>query len=443
MKDVVIGNSVVDMYAKLGNVDSACRVFEELPVKDIVSWNSLITGYTQNGLANKAVALYRTMRDIENIIPNDGTWVSIVPAYAHLGASWEGMEAHGQVIKRGFLSDVFVGTCLVDFYGKCGRLDNAMSLFYDVPRTHSVPWNAIISCHGIHGDGLSALRFFRDMIDENIQPDQVTFLSVLAACSHSGLVDQGKWCFQAMEQDFGIKPDLRHCSCMVDLFGRAGDLEMAYRFIQSMPLSPDASVWGALLAACRIHGNVELGKAASDHLFELGSDNVGYYVLLSNVYANFGRWEGVDSVRSLVRDRGLRKIPGWSSTELDNIVEVFYTGGQSHPQSAEIYQELALLTAKVKHLGYTPDYSFVLQDVEDDEKEHILTSHSERLAIVYAILHTPHRSTIRVYKNLRVCGDCHDITKFISKVTEREIIVRDFKRFHHFKDGVCSCGDYW
>ncbi|KAI5678977.1 hypothetical protein M9H77_09927 [Catharanthus roseus] len=441
--DVKIGNAVADMYAKLGCVDPARRIFEEIPVKDEVSWNTMITGYAQNGFASEAIEIYRTMKDCENITPNDATLVSVLPAYAHLGALREGMKTHGQVLKRGLHLDVFVGTCLVDLYGKCGRLDKALSLFSEVPKRSPIPWNVIISCHGIHGKGVTSLKLFRDMLDEEVQPDHVTFLSLLVACSHSGLVDQGKWCFKLMQEEFGLKPSLRHYGCMVDLFGRSGQLERAHNFIQNMPLRPDASVWGALLAACRIHGNVELGKVASDRLLEVDSENVGYYVLLSNIYANVGRWEGVDAVRSLARDRGLRKTPGWSSIEFNNVIEVFYTGNQSHLQSEEIYKELAVLTAKIKDLGYIPDFSFVLQDVEDDEKEHILMSHSERLAIAYGILNTPPKSTIWIYKNLRVCGDCHSATKFISKITEREIIVRDSNRFHHFKDGYCSCGDYW
>ncbi|PIN18042.1 hypothetical protein CDL12_09298 [Handroanthus impetiginosus] len=439
----VIGNGVVDMYAKLGIIDSAHKVFEELPRKDVISWNTMITGYAQNGLASEAIEVYRRMRENEDVTPNQGTWVSVLPAYAHLGALRDGMRVHCQVLKEGLDLDVFVGTCLIDLYGKCGRLGEAMSLFYDVSKETSVPWNAIISCHGLHGLGETSLKLFEDMLCEGVKPDHVTFLSLLTACSHSGLVDQGEWYFNAMQQTYGIKPTVKHYGCMVDLFGRAGLMEKAYNFIEGMPLRPDASVWGALLGACRIHGNVEMGRRASNRLFELDSENVGYYVLLSNLYANFGRWEGVDKVRSLARDRGLWKTPGWSSIELNNRIEIFYTGNQSHPQCEEIYKELAIINAKIKALGYTPDYSFVLQDVEDDEKENILMSHSERLAIMYGILNTPPKTCIRLYKNLRVCGDCHSVTKYISKLTEREIVVRDSNRFHHFKDGLCSCGDYW
>ncbi|GAB2272599.1 hypothetical protein Dimus_007421 [Dionaea muscipula] len=440
--DVVVGNATIDMYSKLGIVDYARRVFDRIHVKDTISWNTLISGYAQNGFASEAADLYGMMGADLGVILNQATWVSVLPAYSHLGAVRQGMQIHGLSIKTSVLSDVFVGTCLVDMYGKCGRLDDALSLFYEVTRTSSVPWNAIIACHGVHGHGEVAFKLFEEMVQEGVDPDHVTLLSLMSACSHSGLVDQGYRCIGLMEQ-YGIQPSLRHYGCMVDLLGRAGKLEEAYEVIKNMHVKPDVSVWGALLGACRIHHNIELGKLASQKLFELDSENVGYYVLLSNMYANEGKWEGVDEVRSLARDKGLKKTPGWSSVEVNKTVEVFYTGNKSHPKCEDIYKELGVLTAKMKSFGYIPDFSFVLQDVEEDEKEHILISHSERLAIAYALISTAPKSTIRIFKNLRICGDCHTVTKLISKITEREIIMRDSKRFHHFKDGTCSCGDYW
>ncbi|KAK6946106.1 E motif [Dillenia turbinata] len=402
MKDIIMGNAIIDMYAKLGATDSAHKVFKEIPVRDVVSWNTLITGYAQNGLASEAIEVYGMMEECMEIIPNQGTWVSILPAYAHVGALQQGMRIHGKVFKAALHLDVFVGTCLIDMYAKCGRVDDAMSLFSEVPQESSVPWNAMISCHGVHGDGVKALNLFREMLEQCVKPDHVTFVSLLSACSHSGLVDQGQWFFHLMQEEYGVRPSLKHYGCMVDMLGRAGQLEKAYEFIKNMPIQPDASIWGALLSACRIHGNADLGSLASNQLFEVDSENVGYYVLLSNIYANARKWEGVDQVRSLARDRGLRKTPGWTSIEVDGKVDVFYTGNQSHPQCGDIYKELEALSAKMKSLGYIPDYSFVLQDVDDEEKEHILRSHSERLAIAFGIISTPPRTPLRIFKNLRM-----------------------------------------
>lgn len=444
LKETIVGNSIMDMYAKLGIVDDARKVFDRIPLKDVVTWNTLITGYAQNGLASEAVEVYNSMmEESEKITPNQGTWVSILPAYSHLGALQQGMKVHGRTIRAGFDWDIFIGTSLIDMYAKCGRLHDAVSLFYQIPRISSVPWNALISSLGIHGHGEKAVELFGEMLDFEVKPDHVTFVSLLSACSHSGLVEEGQGYFRLMKDKYGIKPSLTHYGCMVDLLGRAGQIEKAYNFIKEMPINPDASVWGALLGACRIHGNVDLGNLASKNLFGVDSESVGYYVLLSNIYANVGKWHGVVKVRSLAREKGLRKTPGWSSIEVNNRVDVFYTGNQTHPLCEEIYSELRVLSAKMKSLGYIPDYSFVLQDVEDDEKENILMSHSERLAIAFGIISTPPKSSIHLFKNLRVCGDCHNATKYISMITERQIIVRDSNRFHHFKDGTCSCGDYW
>jgi pentatricopeptide repeat protein len=445
--DIVAGNAIVDMYAKLSKIEAAQRMFDIMPVRDAVSWNTLITGYTQNGLANEAIETYGHMQKDEGLKAIQGTIVSVLPAYSHLGALQQGMRMHALSIKTGLSLDVYVGTCLVDLYAKCGKLADAMLFFESMPRrsTSTGPWNAIMAGLGVHGHGAKTLGLFSQMQQEGIKPDHVTFVSLLAACSHAGLVDQGRSFFDMMQIKYHIIPIAKHYACMVDMLGRAGQLDEAFDFIQSMPIKPDSAVWGALLGACRIHGNVEMAKVASQNLFELDPENVGYYVLMSNMYAKIGKWDGVHEVRSLVRRQNLQKIPGWSSIEVKRSVNVFYSGNQTepHPQHEEIQAELRNLLAKMRTLGYVPDCSFVLQDVEEDEKEQILNNHSERLAIAYGLINTPSRTPLHIYKNLRVCGDCHNATKYISKITEREIIVRDSNRFHHFKDGHCSCGDFW
>uniref|UniRef100_A0A0D9VUW8 DYW domain-containing protein n=1 Tax=Leersia perrieri TaxID=77586 RepID=A0A0D9VUW8_9ORYZ len=443
--DVIAGNAIVDMYAKQSNTEAAQRMFDSMPVRDVVSWNTLITGYMQNGLASEAIHAYSNMQTHEGVKPIQGTFVSVLPAYTHLGALQQGTRMHALSIKTGLNLDLYVGTCLIDLYAKCGKLDEAMLLFQQMHRRSTGPWNAIISCLGVHGHGSKALSVFSQMQQEGINPDHVTFVSLLAACSHVGLVDQGRNFFNMMQATYGIMPITRHYACMVDMLGRAGQLDEAFEFIQNMPIKPDSAVWGALLGACRIHGNVEMGKVASQHLFELDPENVGYYVLMSNMYAKVGKWDGVDEVRSSVRSQNLQKTPGWSSIEVKRSMNVFYSGNQMdlHPQHEKIQKELCELLAKMRSLGYVPDCSFVLQDVEEDEKQQILNNHSERLAIAFGIINTPPRTPLHIYKNLRVCGDCHNATKYISKITEREIIVRDSNRFHHFKDGYCSCGDFW
>ncbi|VVA11221.1 Hypothetical predicted protein [Prunus dulcis] len=210
-----------------------------------------------------------------------------------------------------------------------------------------------------------------------------------------------------------------------------------------MSLEPNERVWGALLSACRVYSNMNVGLLAADRLFQLAPEQSGYYVLLSNIYAKAGRWQDVTTVRSIMKSRGIKKIPGVSNVELKDQVHTFLAGDRSHPESKEIYEELDVLVGKMKELGYVPETDSALHDVEEEEKECHLAVHSEKLAIVFAILNTDPGKAIRITKNLRVCGDCHIAIKLISKIAKREIVVRDTNRFHHFKDGICSCGDYW
>ncbi|CAD6203935.1 unnamed protein product [Miscanthus lutarioriparius] len=275
--DIIAGNAMVDMYAKLSKIDAAQMVFDNLPDRDVVSWNTLITGYMQNGLSNEAIRIYNDMQNHEGLKPIQGTFVSVLPAYSNLGALQQGMRMHALSIKTGLNLDVYVSTCLIDLYAKCGKLVEAMLLFEHMPRRSTGPWNAIIAGLGVHGHATL------------------------------GLVDQGRSFFDSMQTVYGIVPIAKHYACMVDMLGRAGQLDKAFEFIQGMPIKPDSAVWGALLGACRIHGNVEMGKVASQNLFELDPKNVGYYVLMSNMYAKIGKWDGVDAVRSLVRARICRR----------------------------------------------------------------------------------------------------------------------------------------
>jgi len=246
-----------------------------------------------------------------------------------------------------------------------------------------------------------------------------------------------------MKTEFGIEPGVEHYGCMVDLLGRAGCLDEAYDLIKEMKAKPDAALWGALLSACRIYKNVELAKISAERLFELDATNSGYYVLLSNIYAEAGRWKDVERMRVLVKTRGIEKPPGYSSVELKGKIHLFYVGDKSHPQYKEIYAYLEKLLERIQEAGYVPNTGSVLHDLDVEERESMLRIHSEKLAVAFALMNSVQGSVIHVIKNLRVCTDCHAAIKIITKLTGREIIVRDIKRFHHFKDGLCSCGDYW
>jgi pentatricopeptide repeat protein len=280
--------------------------------------------------------------------------------------------------------------------------------------------------------------------NDGLRPNQVTFIAILAACSHSRMVNEGLYLFHRMKENHGVEPAPDHYACVVDLLGRAGQLEEAYELINTMPPGFDKTdAWSSLLGACRIHQKVEIGEIAAKNLLDLEPNVASHYVLLSNIYSSAGLWEKSMDIRKRMKEMGVRKEAGCSWIEFGDEVHKFVAGDGSHPQSEQLHGFLEILLEKMKKEGYVPDTSCVLHNVGEEEKETLLCGHSEKLAIAFGILNTPPGTTIRVAKNLRICNDCHVASKFISKIEDREIIVRDVRRFHHFRNGTCSCGDYW
>eukprot|EP01018_Ginkgo_biloba_P036678 Gb_33367 [translate_table: standard] len=440
--DVFVESALVDMYVKCRSIENARNVFDEMPGRNVVSWNTMTVGYTQNGHFDQALKVFQEMQ-LTGLKPDADTYASILPACSNLAALEHGKGVHDDIIRSGFESNVFVGSALIDMYAKCGSIENAQKVFGKSPRRDMVSWTAMISGYAMHGCGKEALQLFEQMQHSGTNPDHVTFIGVLSACCHAGLVDDGWKYFDHMTRHYHITPVSEHYCCMVDLLGRAGHLDEAQDFISKMPIQTDCAVWGSLLAACRIHTNVELGERVAEHLFELDPQNAAHYVLLSNIYAAAGRWDGIEKVRKLMKDRSIKKKPGCSWIQVNNKVYAFLGGDKSHPETEKIYAKLETLSGKMKEAGYVPDLKFMLHDVEKEQKEHNLYHHSEKLAIAFGLISTLPGTPIRIVKNLRVCGDCHSATKFISTIVAREIIVRDASRFHHFKDGWCSCGDYW
>eukprot|EP01018_Ginkgo_biloba_P002634 Gb_30098 [translate_table: standard] len=440
--DVVSWNSMIAGYAQNGRVDEALELFQKIPKPNIVSWNTMIAGYGQNGQGAEALKLFRQMQ-LAGVKPDPKTFASVLSACANLAALEQGMDIHEEIIGSGFQSYVFVANALLDMYAKCGCIEKARNFFDEMHPRNNVSWTTMIAAYAMHGYGEDALKLFKQMQHSGAIPDHVTFVCVLSACCHAGLVDEGRQYFDCMTQYYHITPTMEHYGCMVDLFGRAGRFDEAQDFINKMPVKPDAIVWGCLLGACRKHNNIELGETAAEHLFELEPKNAAPYVLLSNIYAAARRWDDIEIVQRMMKDRRVRKKPGCSWIEVNKQVHCFLVGDRSHPQMPKIYAKLETLSSQMKAAGYIPNTKFVLNDVEEEQKEQLLYHHSEKLAIAFALINTFPGTTIRVIKNLRVCGDCHSALKFISKIVAREIVVRDVTRYHHFKDGQCSCGDYW
>ncbi|KAK8971316.1 Pentatricopeptide repeat-containing protein [Platanthera guangdongensis] len=412
-----------------------------MPDRDVVSWSTMIAGYVQTGWFLKAMQLFQKMQ-LAGVRPNEFTLATILAACANIVALDQGRWIHAFMIRtRIKLNDRLLAS-LIDMYSKCGEVRFAFSLFDKAGSLkHTVrPWNTMLTGLAIHGYSSQAIELFERMKEEDdVVPDRVTFVSLLTACSHGRLVERGKLYFDMMKNSYNIEPGLEHYGCMVDILGRSGRLREAEEIISSMPMLPDTAAWGALLGACRIHNDAKRGE----RIGKLIGEHVGCHVLLANAYSGQGRWNDAEAVRKKIEKYGGRKIPGCSSIEVDGIFHQFLVGDRSHPQTEFIYSFLDEMSVKLKVAGYVPDFGEALVDVDDEDKETALSRHSEKLAIAFGLLNTTPGTLIRVVKNLRVCLDCHRATKFISKVYGREIVVRDRIRFHHFRDGSCSCGDYW
>ncbi|KAF9624724.1 hypothetical protein IFM89_013262 [Coptis chinensis] len=426
VEDLMVKNSLLAMYSKGGVLDDAIRLFDEMKLKDTVSYSAVISGCVQNGNGEEALRFFNNMQ-VSGVNADIATMVGVLPACALLTALQHGRCSHGYLTVCGFALDTSICNALIDMYSKCGRIYFAREVFNRMPKRDIISWNAMIAGYGIHGLGREALLLFHDLQNEGPKPDYVTFICLLSACSHSGLVPEGKHWFHVMAQDFNIFPRMEHYICIVDLLGRGGLLDEACNLIQSMPFEPDVRVWGALLNACRIHGNIKLAEEVSKKIQRLGPEGTGNFVLLSNIYSAGGRWNDAANVRVVQKDQGFKKSPGCSWVEISGTVHAFVGGDRSHPLSAKICDKLDELLVEMKKLGYQADIGFVLQDVEEEEKEISLLYHSEKLAIAFAILSLSADKPIYVTKNLRVCGDCHAAIKLISKITNRVISVRDAK----------------
>ncbi|CAH9119715.1 unnamed protein product [Cuscuta europaea] len=442
MDNIFVASALVDMYSKCRSIKYAENVFRRMKMKNIVSWTAMVVGYGQNGHSEQAVQTYSEMQ--KNMVKADEfTLGSVVSSCANLASSEEGAQFHGQALVSGLISFITVSNALVTLYGKCGSIDESHKLFCEIEIKDEVTWTALVSGYAQFGKAAETIDLFEKMLKQRLQPDEITFVGVLAACSRGGLVDKGKYYFDSMVRDHKVMPNLDHYTCMIDLLSRSGQLDEAKHFIQSMPCQPDAIGWATLLSSCRTRGNMEIGKWAAESLLHTDPQNPASYVLLISLHAARGDWDEVALLRKAMRDRGVKKEPGFSWIKYKNKLHVFSADDKSSPYSDKIYVELESLYHKMVDGGYIPDVSSVQHNVEESEKVQMLNHHSEKLAIAFGLLFVPPKLPIKVVKNLRVCVDCHNATKIISRITGREILVRDSVRFHLFKDGKCSCGDFW
>ncbi|KAJ6817354.1 pentatricopeptide repeat-containing protein-like [Iris pallida] len=458
-KDVVSFNSVIDglMKSSTGSngCDAASDLFRSMPAaavrRDVVTWTVMISGYVANGRPEEALDTFRTML-ASGVRPDAAAVVNVLSAVADLGLAQQGKWVHAYLRRRTDveLNSELLGSALIDMYAKCGLIHDARRVFASVRYKRRIgDWNSMIGGFALHGLGREALEVFEEMERLAIDPGEITFLGVLNACSHSGLVEEGRYYFELMRGKLQIEPRVQHYGCLIDLLGRAGLIEEATRVVAEMgPVQPDAMVWKSLLSSCVRHGDWVTGERAAVNAIGSAPQDSSSYVLLSNMYARLGRWQDVDRVRALMRARGVRKIPGCSALTIDGKVHEFLVGKDvdSGGRRDVILSKLEEVICRLKSEGYEPDLSQVLVDVEESEKEGLLSVHSEKMAIAFGLVNVEKGSNaapIHIVKNLRVCSDCHSFTELVSRVYKQEIVLRDQNRFHHFKGGSCSCNGYW
>ncbi|KAJ1260933.1 hypothetical protein BS78_10G269700 [Paspalum vaginatum] len=435
-------NAIIDGYCKLGHVDIARSLFDQMGTRDVITFNSMITGYIHSGQLRDALLLFMQMRR-HNLRADNFTVVSLLTACASLGALPQGRTLHASIEKRLVEEDVYLGTALLDMYMKCGRVDEAILVFRRMGERDIQTWSAMITGLAFNGMGKDALEYFSQMQHDGFRPNSVTYIAVLTACSHSCMLNEGRMHFNEMRSLHKIHPQMEHYGCMIDLLGRCGLLDEAMDLVRMMPMQPHTVIWGSILSACRVHKNIDLAKHAAEQLLKLNPDEDAVYVQLYNIYIDSRQWVDAKRIRMLMEERGVKKTAGYSSITVAGQVHKFLANDQSHPWKLEIIKMLEEIAHRLKSAGYSPITSQITVDVDEEEKEQALLAHSEKMAIAFGLISLAPNLPIHIMKNLRVCEDCHSAIKLISKLWNREIIVRDRSRFHHFRDGTCSCNDFW
>ncbi|GAV62099.1 PPR domain-containing protein/PPR_2 domain-containing protein [Cephalotus follicularis] len=346
--DIFINSSLIDLYFKCGSVHSAEYVFAKTPKTSLVSWNVMISGYVTVGNYFKALGIYGKMREAF-VKPDAITFTSILPACSQLAALEKGKEIHNSIIESKLEANEVVMGALLDMYAKCGAVDEAFDVFHQLPERDLVSWTSMITAYGSHGQVLEALKLFGEMQLTNVKPDGVTFLAVLSACSHAGLVDRGCYYFKQMINECGVNPRIEHYSCLIDLLGRAGRLHEAYTILQNNPkIREDVGLLSTLFSACRLHRNIELGEEIARLLIEKNPDDSSTYIILANIYASVKKWDEVRKVRLKLKELGLKKNPGCSWIEIDHMIQPFFVEDNSHPQADMVNECLTVLASHME-----------------------------------------------------------------------------------------------
>lgn len=442
--DVAVVSALLNAYSSLGGEVGNCHklFLETNGCRDLVLWTGIITAFADRD-HEEALLLFNWLRR-EGLGPDCYAFSSLLKACGRFGTDKHALAVYCLVIKAGFADVIVLQNALIHAFARCGSVARARAIFDEMNIRDIVSWNSMLKAYALHGKGNQALHFFNQM---DVEPDATTFVALLSACSHCGMVKEGTEIFNKMFETYGVVPQLDHYACMVDILGRAGHLLEAVEVIRKMPTEPDYVVWSALIGACRKHGETHLANFAVSKLKELDPDNSLGYVIMSNMYCSTGSFDEAGLVRKKMKGLRIKKEPGLSWTEIGNQVHEFASGGRGHPQGETIRAHTKELVRKLKNLGYVPETSLALHDIEEEHKEEGLYYHSEKLALVFSLMSTNYlncnRAAVRIMKNIRICPDCHNFMKLASELVQREIVVRDSNRFHNFQKGFCSCKDYW
>ncbi|XWS73535.1 hypothetical protein CRYUN_Cryun02cG0137800 [Craigia yunnanensis] len=444
ISEVEVATAFMKAYSDLGGDVSELyyHFLETSCCQDIVFWTSMITAFAECDPI-EAFFLYRQLLR-KDLTPDLYTFSIVLKVCAGFVTEKHALAIQSQVIKAGFEDETVLKNALIHAYARCGFIDLSKQVFEEMTCRDLVSWNSMLKAYGLHGKAKEALQLFPQM---DVKPDIATFVALLSACSHSGLVEEGIRIFDSMFKNYGIIPQLDHYACMIDILGRAGRIIEAKEVLSRMPMEPDFVVWSALLGSCRKHGETQLAKIAVAKLKEMEPKNSLGYIQMSNIYCSGGSFNEAGTIRKDMNVTGVKKEPGLSWIEVGNQVHEFASGGRHHPQREAICTKLERLIGQLKEIGYIPEISLALHDIEEEHKQEQLFHHSEKMALAFAIMNEGNLhcrgSVIRIMKNIRICVDCHDFMKLASDFLQKEIIVRDSNRFHHFKNKICSCNDYW
>ncbi|XP_010530931.1 PREDICTED: pentatricopeptide repeat-containing protein At4g35130, chloroplastic isoform X2 [Tarenaya hassleriana] len=441
---LVLESALIDMYGECGNLESAEVIFARMIEKNLVSWNSFIAAYVRNGKNFAALESFLELWG-SPLEPDSTTFATILPAYVDSGSLGGWKQLHGCIVKSGFCRNTIISNSLVHMYAMGGDLENARKCFDSIMLKDVVSWNSIIMAYAVHGFGRISIDLFSKMITTSgVNPNKSTFASVLAACSISGMIDEGWEYFNSMKREYGIDPGIEHYVYMLDLVGRSGNLGFAKRFIEEMPISPTARIWGSLLNASRNHDDIAMAEFAAEQIFLLDHDNTGCYVLLSNMYVDAGRSEDVKRVKLLMKNKGISRTMNRSFVESKGKTHIFENGDSCHVERNAIYNVLDVISRMIgegessvrRLLKFRPE-NLVKSRGNSPER------HSVRLATCFGLISTATGKPVLLRNNTRICKKCHEFLEKVSRITRREIVVGDSKIFHHFFNGGCSCGNYW